>query len=346
MNYIAGRVQLPWEQPPEQGEALQVAEGLYWIRLPLPMKLDHVNVYALDDADGWTIIDTGMGSRKTKGIWGTVLEGPLAGKPVKRVILTHHHPDHVGLAGWFQHEHGAEIWATRTAWLMARMLTLDVQETPPPETLAFWQRAGMNPQILAERASGKVFNFADTVSPIPLGYKRILQDDVLTMGGRDWTVHIGNGHAPEHATFWSHSDNLVIAGDQIISSISPNLGVYATEPEADSVGEWLESCERLSRTAKAEHMVFSGHKLPFTGLPFRLKQLIDNHHSALARLLTFLETPHSAAECFQPLFKRRIGEGEYGLALVESIAHLNHLFKEGKVVRSLDSDGAYRFQKV
>lgn len=346
MNYIAGRVQLPWEQPPEQGEALQVAEGLYWIRLPLPMKLDHVNVYALDDADGWTIIDTGMGSRKTKGIWGTVLEGPLAGKPVKRVILTHHHPDHVGLAGWFQHEHGAEIWATLTAWLMARMLTLDVQETPPPETLAFWQRAGMNPQILAERASGKVFNFADTVSPIPLGYKRILQDDVLTMGGRDWTVHIGNGHAPEHATFWSHSDNLVIAGDQIISSISPNLGVYATEPEADSVGEWLESCERLSRTAKAEHMVFSGHKLPFTGLPFRLKQLIDNHHSALARLLTFLETPHSAAECFQPLFKRRIGEGEYGLALVESIAHLNHLFKEGKVVRSLDSDGAYRFQKV
>ena len=346
MKYAAGQIQTPWAQPPEYGETLQVAEGLYWIRLPLPMKLDHVNVYALDDGDGWTLIDTGMGSHKTKGIWEALLVGPLSGKPVKRVILTHHHPDHVGLAGWFQSDFGAELWATRTAYLMARMLTLDVKETPPPEILTFWQRAGMHPEILSERMSGKVFNFADTVSPIPLGYKRIVQDYVLSMGGRDWTVHIGNGHAPEHATFWSHSDNLVIAGDQVISSISPNLGVYATEPDADPVGEWLESCERLSQIANSKHVVFSGHKLPFSGLPFRLKQLIDNHHSALERLLIFLETPHSAAECFQPLFKRRIGEAEYGLALVESIGHLNHLFKEGKVLRTLDPDGAYRFKRV
>ncbi len=345
MKYVAGQIRYPWEKPPKHGETIQVAEGLYWIRLPLPLKLDHVNVYALDDGDGWTIIDTGMGSRETKGIWGDLLSGPLSGKPVKRVVLTHHHPDHVGLAGWFQNDHGAELWTTRTAYLMARMLTLDVQETPPPEILTFWQRAGMDPKILAKRASDKVFNFADTVSPIALGYKRIMQDDVLSMGGRDWTVHIGNGHAPEHATFWSQSDNLVIAGDQIISSISPNLGVYATEPEADPVGEWLETCERLYQIANSKHVVFSGHKLPFSGLPFRLKQLIGNHHSTLKRLLKFLDSPQSAAECFQPLFKRCIGEGEYGLALIESIGHLNHLFRVKKVFRTLDPDGAYRFKR-
>ena len=345
MKYVAGQIRYPWEKPPKHGETIQVAEGLYWIRLPLPLKLDHVNVYALDDGDGWTIIDTGMGSPETKGIWGDLLSGPLSGKPVKRVVLTHHHPDHVGLAGWFQNDHGAELWTTRTAYLMARMLTLDVQETPPPEILTFWQRAGMDPKILAKRASDKVFNFADTVSPIALGYKRIMQDDVLSMGGRDWTVHIGNGHAPEHATFWSQSDNLVIAGDQIISSISPNLGVYATEPEADPVGEWLETCERLYQIANSKHVVFSGHKLPFSGLPFRLKQLIGNHHSTLKRLLKFLDSPQSAAECFQPLFKRCIGEGEYGLALIESIGHLNHLFKGKKVFRTLDPDGAYRFKR-
>ena len=346
MDHVVAQIQTPWEKPPGHGEALKVAEGLYWIRMPLPMKLDHVNVYVLDDGDGWTLIDTGMGSRKTKGIWEVLLAGPLSGKLVKRVILTHHHPDHVGLAGWFQNNHRVELWATRTTYLMARMLTLDVQETPPPETLTFWQRAGMDPEILSERASGKWFNFADKVSPISLGYKRIVQDDVLSMGGRDWTVHIGNGHAPEHATFWSHTDNLVIAGDQIISSISPNLGVFATEPEADPVGEWLESCERLSQLANSRHVVFSGHKMPFSGLPFRLKQLIDNHHSALERLLPFLESPRSAVECFQPLFKRRIGEEEYGLALVESIGHLNHLFKQGKVLRTSDQDGVYRFQQV
>ena len=346
MNYLAGQIQTPWKQPPSHGEALEVVDGLFWMRLPLPMKLDHVNVYALDDGDGWTLIDTGIGSLETKEIWGVLLEGPLNRKPLKRVILTHHHPDHVGLAGWFQSDHGVEIWATRTAYLMARILKLDISDEPSQETLKFWQRAGMDTKILAERASGKTFNFANTVSPLPLGYKRIGQDDVLNMGGRDWTVHIGNGHAPEHATFWSHSDNLVIAGDQIISSISPNLGVYVTEPEADPVGEWLESCERLSRIANEQHVVFSGHKLPFSGLPLRYKQLIENHHSALQRLLKFLDEPHSAAECFLALFKRRIRKDEYGLALVESIGHLNNLFKEGKVHRTLDSNGVLRFQRA
>ena len=337
-------VQTPWTDPPQTGEAIDIAEGVKWMRLPLPMKLDHVNVYALDDGDSWTIIDTGMSSKTTRRIWKNLLEGPLGGKPVSRVIVTHHHPDHVGLAGWFQTKHGAELWTTRTAWLFSRMLCLDVQELPVAETLEFWTRAGMDNEILAERANGKPFNFADAVYPMPLGFKRIKQDDVVTMGGRRWTVHCGNGHSPEHATFWSMDDNLVISGDQIISSISPNLGVYATEPDADPVGEWLESCERFSTLAKKDHLVLAGHKLPFVGLPHRLTQLIENHHSALERLIAFLDEPRTAAECFQPLFKRTIGEGEYGLALVEAVAHVNHLYQNGRVTRELDPDGAFRFR--
>lgn len=339
-------VQTPWTDPPQQGEAIDVADGIKWMRLPLPMKLDHVNVYALDDGETWTIIDTGFSSRKSRAIWQDLMAGPLGGKPIGRVIVTHHHPDHVGLAGWFQSEKGAELWTTRTAWLFSRMLTLDVQELPTRETIAFWMRAGMDPQILNERANGKPFNFADSVYPMPLGYKRIKQDDVIAMGGRRWQVHCGNGHSPEHATFWSLDDNLVISGDQIISSISPNLGVYATEPEADPVGEWIESCERFAKIAREDHLVLAGHKLPFTGLPHRLRQLIENHHSALERLLDFLETPKSAAECFQPLYHRSIGEGEYGLALVEAVAHMNHLYQEGLAHRQLDEDGAYRFVKI
>ncbi len=334
----------PWDTPPAPGQAIEVAEGVLWMRLPLPMKLDHVNVYALDDGDGWTVIDTGFASKKSRGIWEQLMAGPLAGKPVKRVVVTHHHPDHMGLAGWFQSEFGAELVTTRTAWLFSRMLTLDVQENWPEETLEYYRQSGMAPDILAKRVADRPFNFSDMVYPMPLGFTRIKQNDVIRMGGRNWDVHMGNGHAPEHATFWSRDDNLVITGDQILSSISPNIGVYATEPLADPLAEWLEACERLAPLAREDHLALGGHKLPFTGLPMRMRQLIDNHHGALKRLIKHLDTPKSAAECFAPLFKRNIGEGEYGLALVEAVAHVNHLYHTNEVTRTRREDGAWVYQ--
>ncbi|WP_238368734.1 MBL fold metallo-hydrolase [Mesobacterium pallidum] len=346
MNMAVGGIRYPWDEPPAQGEATEVAPGVLWMRLPLPMKLDHVNVYALDEGDSWTVIDTGFDSARTRALWGELMAGPLGGKPVTRLIVTHHHPDHVGLAGWFQREHGAELWMTRTAWLMARMLTLDTQAVPVRETLEFWKRAGMEPDIFERRAAERPLNFSDICHEMPLGFRRIRQGDVIRIGGRDWDVHLGNGHAPSHATFWSRDDTLVMSGDQILSTISSNIGVYATEPEADPVGEWLESCERLEPLARPDHLVLGGHKLPFTGLPFRMRQLIDNHHGALKRLAGFLDTPKSAAECFPPLFKRSIGESEYGLALVESIAHLSHLYQTGRVSRALREDGAHVYQRI
>jgi len=337
-------IRYPFPDPPEEGTAIEVAEGVLWMRLPLPMALDHVNVYALDDGDSWTVIDTGFASRKTKGIWQRLLDGPLADKPVGRVIVTHHHPDHVGLAGWFI-ENGAELAMPRTGWLMARMLTLDVQDVPNAEAITFYTRAGMEPAELARRKTERPFNFADCVSPLPLGYTRIADGDTITMGGRMWDIRVGNGHAPEHATFWSREDNLIIGGDQLLPSISPNLGVYPTEPDADPVGEWLTSCRQFQIFADEAQLILPGHKLPFTGLSTRLRQLIDNHEGALARLLDHLATPQAAGDCFQPLFKRSISAGEYGLALVEAVAHLNHLHQAGLVTRRRRDDGAYIFQK-
>ncbi len=337
----------PWETPPAHGDdAIEVAPGVLWLRFPLPMKLDHVNVYALDEGDYWTIIDTGFSSKKTKAIWREAMAGPLAGKPVKRVVVTHHHPDHIGLAGWFQNAFDAELVTTRTAWLTARMLTLDEQEVSPAESLSFYRKSGMDSGLLDRRTKERPFNFADVVAPLPLGYTRIKQGDQISMGGRVWDVHIGNGHAPEHATFWSRDDNLVLSGDQILPSISPNVGVYPTEPMADPIGEWLEACERLAPLARPDHLVLGGHKLPFTGLPRRMEQLIDNHHGALKRLLEFIASPKSATECFPALFKRSIGEGEYGLALVEAVAHLSHLYQTGLAMRSLrETDGAWVYQR-
>lgn len=339
-------IRLLYENPPEEGHAIEVADGILWFRMPLPMKLDHVNCYALRETDGWTVIDTGFASKRSRAIWQQIMAGPLKGLPITRVIVTHHHPDHIGLAGWLQSEYGAELWTTRTAWLFARMLTLDTHAEQKGETLAHYRAGGMDAELYQKRQNERPFQFSDVVAPMPLGFKRIQEGETISIGGRNWDIRMGNGHAPEHATFWCKDEPLVIPGDQILSSISPNIGVYATEPDADPLAEWLEACERLSQFAQDDHIVLPGHKIPFTGLPARMQALIKNHHTALDRLLAHVSTPKTAAECFSILFKRPIGEGEYGLALVEAIAHLNHLYHLGQVTRTRRDDDAWLWQKI
>ncbi len=335
---MSALLRTPWEVPPAEAEAIEITPGVLWMRLPLPMRLDHVNVFAFDDADGWTVVDTGFDSARGRAIWQRLLSGPLRGRPVARVIATHHHPDHIGLAGWMMAQ-GAELWTTRTAWLMARMLVMDEQERPAAETLSFWRRAGMPDALIARRAAERPFNFADIVHPLPLGYRRLQDGMQVEFGGRRWQVLTGDGHAPEHAVLWSLDDNLVIGGDQLLPSISPNLGVYATEPDADPVAEWLESCARFAGQARDDQLVLPGHKLPFLGLPLRLRQMCENHENALSRLREALEqAPRTAVGCFPLLFKRSIGEAEFGLALVEAMAHVNYLRHRGQIAAVGETD--------
>ncbi|MGB1234759.1 MAG: MBL fold metallo-hydrolase [Planktomarina sp.] len=337
------KITYPLNDVPAPGKAVQVVDGILWLRLSLPMALDHVNIYALDDGDGWTLIDTGMKWGKVPAMWDTLLAGPLAGKPVKRVICTHHHPDHIGFNGWFM-EQGAELLATRTAYLMSRMLLLDVQEAYTEEQVDFYRRAGMREDLVQARINDRPFNFSDIAHQIPLGFTGLVEDQVLHMAGRDWTVRIGNGHAPGHATLWC--DDIVITGDQIIPSISSNIGVYPTEPDANPLAEWLESCERLQQFATEDQLALPGHKTPFYGLPLRLKQLIENHHGALKRMRKELVEPMTATDLFMPIFKRNIGDGEYSHALVEALAHCNYLWHAGEVTRELDDKGRYLWRIV
>jgi len=333
----------PWEAPPAPGTVTEVAPGILWARLPLPMKLDHVNIYVLDDGDFWTLIDTGLDWRQGRAAWEALLAGPLAGKPVGRVILTHHHPDHIGLVGLFAGQ-GAEVWATRVAWLFGRMLTLDHQGRPTPQHVEFRRRAGMPAEMLAAYAAETPFNFSACVAPIPLGFRALDEGDEIEMAGRRWRVRLGHGHAPHHATFWS-DDQIVLAGDQVIPGISSNVSVYPTEPEADPLADWLESCARLRREAVPEHLVLPGHKLPFTGLAFRLTQLIDNHVGALARIEAELaQRPMTAAETFPAIFKRPIGAAEYVMALGEAVAHMNYLVRTGRALREAGPDGVWLYR--
>lgn len=332
--------------PPAPGEAVELSPGALWLRVPLPsFRPDHVNVYALDDGDGWTVVDTGLDTPRTRAVWETFLSGPLGGKPVRRVVLTHYHPDHVGLAGWLQQK-GAEIWATRFAWVMARMLTLDVQDRPAPAALAYWRSAGMPEAVLAERAAKRPFNYADCVAPLAIGFRALEQGDEIVAGGRRWRVEIGNGHAREHATLWGVGHELVVTGDQALPGITPNLGVHATEPEADPVGEWLASCQRLGRLADSDQLALPGHRRPFRGLGVRLAELVEHGERGLDRLEAFLAVPRRAVDCFGVLYGREIGSGEYLLALNEAVGHLNRLTRAGRAIREPGPDGAWLWRGV
>ncbi|MEM7499222.1 MAG: MBL fold metallo-hydrolase [Pseudomonadota bacterium] len=340
---------MPHDTPPRPGEALEVADGILWARLPLPMKLDHVNVYALDDGAGWTLVDTGLDWSRGREAFAALCDGPLAGRPVTRVLLTHHHPDHIGLAGRVAAE-GAEVLASRIAWLTGRMLTLDPQETPSAEQVAFRRRAGVTGAALEAYAAERPFNFADCVAPIPLGFTALEDGDALEAAGRRWHIRLGEGHAPAHVTLWSDDGALVLAGDQILSSISPNIGVYPTEPGADPLGGWLESCRRFEAVLAedgGDPLILPGHHLPFRGGRRRLRQLIENHEHALERVLAALgEEPRPAAGLFDALFRRPIGGSEFGLALVEAVAHVNHLHRLGAVTPEDRPDGTRAWRMV
>lgn len=333
----------PWDVPPAEGEVTEVAAGVLWARLPLPMALDHVNIYFLREADGWAMVDTGFDTKRTRAILEKLRAGPLGGLPITRLLVTHHHPDHVGLAGMVQGE-GAELLMTRTAWLMARMLTLDEQPLPTPETLEFCRRWGMNPEVLAERATERPFNFADMVAPMPVGFTRLQENDEITLGGRRWHVARGDGHAAEHAVLYEVDGDLVLGGDQLLPGISPNLGLYPSETNADPIGDWLAACDRLAPLARPDHLVLPGHKLPYRGLPRRMASLRQNHVTALDRLEAHLSEPRTGGECFAPLFKRPITGKLYGLAFFEAIAHLQHLHLTGRITRRTRDDGVWLWQ--
>ena len=228
---------------------------------------------------------------------------------------------------------------------MAKMLSLDVHEKVSSSTERFWRQAGMSEEMLQGKLKARPFNFGDGVAPLEKGFKRLTENEIININGVEWVVRMGNGHAPEHATFWSKELNLVLAGDQVLPGISSNLGVYPTEPYADTVGDWVNSCEKFLKQASDDYIVLPGHGRPFSGLPQRLVQLIENHKGALKRIKEDLRSgPKTTVELFKAIFKRDINKREYMLALHEAVGHVNHLHKTGAVIRDATMDGAFIFK--
>ena len=343
-NEIYRGLQYPFgrDANPESGVPQVIAEGVYWVRFPMPMSLDHINLWLLEDGDGWTVVDTCLAMEQGRELWESLFSDFMGGRPVKRVICTHMHPDHVGLAGWICERFDCALWMSRAEYLTCRNLVADTDREAPPVAVEFYRRAGYTEDELA--AYRKRFGFFGmAVHAMPDSYRRISDMETLDIGGRYWQVAMGSGHSPEHACLYCPSLKLLISGDQVLPRITPNVSVFPTEPEGDPLKAWLYSTARLRERLPEDLLVLPSHQAPFYGLHTRLTQLIEGHETDLDQLYDFLEQPQRAVDCFPPLFGREIGAGERGMATGEALAHLNCLLGRRRISRELDDDGVYRY---
>lgn len=329
----------PFGDPPVPGTTQEVARGVRWVRMPLPFALQWINLWLIEDDGGWALVDTGVATEQTREHWRAIFAGDLGGAPITRVICTHMHPDHVGLAGWIARKFDARLWMSRLEYITCRMLVADTGREAPEEGVRFYRAAGWDEDAL-DSYRVRFGGFGKAVSRLPDGYRRLSDGEVLRIGQDDWQVVGGNGHSPEHACLLRLSDGVFISGDQLLPRISSNVSVFPTEPDGDPLSDWIASCAKLKAAVPEGALVLPAHNEPFIGAHARLQDLIDGHERALTRVHKRLsDSPKRAVDLFGCLFARQIGPEVLGMATGEAVAHLNCLISRGLAVRETGADG-------
>ncbi|NDY92670.1 MBL fold metallo-hydrolase [Ideonella livida] len=347
------------EQRPEPGQVLAVAPGVGWVRMRLPFALDHINLWLLadvaeDGTPGWAVVDTGIANDETRAAWEQVFATGLQGRPVLRVINTHMHPDHLGLADWLcerWHRPQAEcrLWISATDWYVARNARVQPGGFGGERTAAFFARHGVADPAVLESIRHKPNDYAAMVPAVPGRYRRLQDDLRVRMGAHDWFCIAGYGHAPEHMSLHCPALGVLISGDMVLPRISTNVSVIDLEPEADPLGQYLDSLDEITRRVGPDAgdratLVLPSHGLPFTGLQARVDALHAHHAERLAEVqAACAREPHSAADLMPLLFRRPLDLHQTRFALGEAIAHAHRLWHQGLLTPLEGADGVLRW---
>ena len=340
------------EQLPLPGAALDVAPGVRWVRMGLPFALDHINLWLLrdrlDGQQGWTIVDCGIADDATRTRWEQVFADHLQGLPVLRVIVTHRHPDHVGLAHWLTERWSSpgrecRLWMSATDFHTARMGTLSTSGVGGDAAATFFARHGLVDADALRQVRARRDHYASLVPRLPERFRRLMGGEVLSIGSDDWTCIAGYGHAPEHIALHAPAAQVLIAGDMVLPRISTNVSVSNTEPESNPLALYLRSIREMAALPE-QTLVLPSHGRPFTGLQVRIRQLEQHHDERLAdALAACLARPQSAADLLSVLFHRRLDLHQTTFAMGEAIAHLHVLQARGQVTARLGDDRVLRF---
>jgi glyoxylase-like metal-dependent hydrolase (beta-lactamase superfamily II) len=333
----------PWQSPPRAGEVITLRPGLLWIRMELPFRLNHVNIYLLEGHDGWTMIDAGFGNETTAAVWEELFAGPLAAVKVARLLVTHAHPDHVGMAGWMVRRFGCTLWMTREEYLQAAY-RLDLEKNDrQAEQRMFFRRHGMD-ETMTDQLLGRGQDYLKNVSSLPPSYVRLVAGDEIEIGPRRFNIITGGGHAFDQVMLHCPDDRLFLSADQILSKISPNISVWAVEPHADPLGEYLRSLHDVAATIPDDVLVLPGHGLPFIGLKQRIDQLIHHHQTRCMMIEQSCQrSPKAAVELVSTVFDRPLEDAhQMGFAAGEVVAHINYLVRR-KRLAAIDDGTTLRF---
>jgi glyoxylase-like metal-dependent hydrolase (beta-lactamase superfamily II) len=336
----------PFQPILDVGTTREIAEGVLWIRLPMPFALNHANVFALRDetsTNSWALVDTGLKTIETLSIWQKLLrdaDGPLRGAKISRIFVTHMHADHIGLAGWMTAAFNTELWMPQLEYLTGRMLLSDSGRKTSGATARFYHAAGWtSDQLDSYRVD---FGSLEALTyQMPDSYRRLHKNQSIQIGGREWRVLIGGGHSPEHACLYCPELKLFLSGDQVLPKISSNVSVLSTEPAANPLGDWLNAIETFKRDLPEDILVLPGHNEPFQGIHRRLDRLANGHSLGLERLLESLREPKRIVDTFGALFSRPTFQEPIQLRLAtgESLAHINYLIDIGRVAIDRVDDG-------
>ena len=331
-------IDYPIDRLPDPGTALAVAPGILWVRMPLPFALDHINLWLVAEDDCYAAVDTGLGSEEIRNHWRTL----LADRPLSRIVVTHLHPDHLGLAGWLQDLHpGIRVWMTLGEFTTAHLLHADRPSFSVADTQAFFLRHGLPVEKLASYSANKGA-YRRGIPSLPATYQRMSDGHRLRIGRHDWEIIVGYGHSPEHASLYCDDLRVLISGDMLLPRITTNVGVAPQAPEVDGLRLFLESIDALRRLP-ADTLVLPSHGRPFRGLHARIAALEAHHAARCAALVAACREPRTAAELLSTLFPRELTDGhQYFFAMGESIAHLNHLVELGRL-RRVESADVIRF---
>ena len=335
-----------FDDVPGPGQVREIVPGVLWLRMPLPMALDHINLYLLEDHDGWWIVDTGIAIGPTQELWEQVFAEHLQGKPVKAVISTHYHPDHTGMAGWLCEKWRVPFYMTQGEYLSGLSFSRTTSDHFSWTSEQFLRRGGYSPQQI-ETSRQRFGGFGPYIKPMPTAYRRLVDGGALKINGRRWRVVVGKGHSPEHACLYCSALNILISGDQVIPKITSNISVMGTEPDANPLKQWFKSHDKLLEALPDDALVLPAHNAPFYGLHERLRFLTEHHKEHLLALEeACLSGSPTAMDLLPVLFKRELDDSHLGLALGECIAHLNFLHQRGQLQRTVDGEGRYCYQSI
>mgnify|MGYP001160075992 FL=1 len=347
MTNAASALSYPFSDLPLPGQATEIKPGVLWLRMPLPFSLDHINLWALSDGPGWAVVDTGIRSVDVRNAWLALLapQGPLAGRPISRVIATHMHPDHVGMAGWLTRRFECALWMTRDEYLSCRVMLADTGREAPVDGVRFYRRAGWS-DTEGDEYRTRFGDFGKMIHPLPDSFVRLTDGQMLRIGDQEWEVIVGTGHSPEHACFYSRELDLLISGDQVLPRISSNTSVYATEPHANPLQGWLDSIDRLMQRVPGSALILPAHNEPFHGLHLRLEQLRASTVRGTDRVRQQLAQPLRVIDLVRALYRSSIvaEQMHLNLATGETLAHLNYLDQRGEIVSAEDEDGVMRYR--